>query len=381
LAKRDYYETLGINKGSSDDEIKKAYRKMAKQHHPDLNPGDKEAESKFKEANEAYEILSDSGKKAKYDQFGHSAFEQGAGGGYGGGFSSGSYDFGDIDLGDIFGNFFGGGFGGRSRNPNSPRKGGDIRVQLIISFMEAVHGCEKDISIDTLHNCDNCNGTGSKDKNKKTCSECSGSGQIKVSQRTPFGMVQTSKTCGRCSGTGTIITNPCGNCNGIGKINKPTKISIRIPGGIDDEQIVSVQGKGDIGVNGGPNGDLLVIVGVRPDPIFERDGYDIWCEIPITYTQAVLGDDIIVPSVDGKIKYNIPVGTQPGTVFRLKHKGIMHLRGRGRGDGYVKVTIEVPKNLTNEQKDAVEKLDLLLTDDKHYENRKGFFDKIKDAFS
>lgn len=382
MAKRDYYEILGLNKGCSDDEIKKAYRKMAKKYHPDLNPGDKQAETSFKEVNEAYEILGDNQKKSQYDAYGHSAFEQGSGGsGFSGGFSGASYDFGDIDLGDIFGSFFGGGFGGRSRNPNAPKKGNDIRVQLIISFMEAVHGCEKEVSISTLHNCDDCNGTGSKDKNKKTCTECGGTGQIKISQRTPFGMVQTSKTCNKCSGTGSVINNPCKTCSGSGKINKPTKVSIKIPAGIDDEQIVSVQGKGDVGANGGPNGDLLVIIAVRPDAIFEREGYDVWCEIPITYAQAVLGDDVIVPSVDGKIKYNIPAGTQPGTVFRLKHKGIAHLRGRGKGDGYVKVTVEVPKNLNSEQKQAVKKLDLLLTGDKYYEKRKGFLDKIKDAFS
>ncbi|MGL5972864.1 MAG: molecular chaperone DnaJ [Oscillospiraceae bacterium] len=373
--KRDYYETLDIDKGSSDDEIKKAYRKLAKEYHPDLNPGDKSAEANFKEISEAYEVLSDKTKKVKYDQYGHAAFDQMGGGGGGS-----AYDFGDIDLGDIFGSFFGGGFG-RRQNPNAPRKGSDLRVQLIISFMEAVHGCEKEIKIDILHNCSDCNGTGSKDKAKKTCSECGGAGQVKVSQRTPFGIVQTAKTCTRCSGKGTIITSPCMTCNGNGTVTKSNAINVRIPAGIDDDQVVSVQGRGNIGANGGPNGDLLVIMGVRPDPIFERDGYDIWCEIPITYAQAALGDEIVVPSVDGKIKYKIPQGTQPGTVFRLKGKGVAYIRGKSKGDGYVKINVEIPKNLNNDQKDLIKKLDTLLIGDNHYEKQKSFFDKIKDAFS
>ena len=377
---RDYYDILGVDKSSSADEIKKAYRKQAKKYHPDLNPDDAAAESSFKEASEAYEILSDSEKKSRYDQLGHAGVNQNGGDG-GGGF--GGADFGDVDLGDLFGSFFGGGGGfggGRRANPNAPRKGADTRINVMLSFMEAAHGCEKELTTSIQDNCGKCNGSGSQNGKKTTCPECSGTGQVKVQQRTPFGVIATSKPCSRCSAQGTIITDPCKQCGGNGKVTKTKTITVKIPAGIDDEQIVSVQGRGNAGFNGGPSGDLLVVVGVRPDPLFERDGYDVWCEIPITYAQAALGDSITVPTVDGKIKYTVAAGTQPGTVFRLKGRGIQSVRGRGKGDGYVKVVVEIPKNLNNQQKEALEKFEGLLSNDTHYEKRTSFFDKLKNKF-
>lgn len=378
-SKRDYYEVLGLNKGASDSEIKKAYRRLAKQYHPDLNPNDKKAEASFKEVNEAYEVLSDSDKKSRYDQFGHAGVDPNQGFG-GGGFSQ-SYDFGDIDLGDIFGSFFDGGFGGSRSNPNSPKKGKDVQVKINIGFMDAVKGCQREITIETLNDCDECNGTGSASKNVEICSKCNGQGQTKISQRTPFGMVQTSQTCRRCNGKGSIIKNPCNFCSGSGKVNKKHTINVKIPQGINDGQAISLYGKGHSGINGGPSGNLFVIVNVLSDPIFQRDGYDIWCDIPITFAQAVLGDEIIVPSVDGKIKYKVPAGTQTGTVFRLKNKGVHHLKSMARGDAYVRVNVEVPKNINNEQKELLKKFEASLSSDGNYEKRKNFFEKIKDAFN
>lgn len=380
--KRDYYEVLGVSKGCSDDELKKAYRKMAKKYHPDLNPGDKVAEANFKEVSEAYEVLSDSQKRARYDQFGHAGVDPsaaGGAGGYGGGMGM------DFDLGDIFESVFGGGFGGfgggsRRANPNAPRQGADVRTSVVIDFMEACKGCQKEITVNAMDKCPDCNGSGAKEgTSAKTCPECNGRGQVNVQQRTPFGVMSSTRTCSRCSGKGKIIENPCPKCSGSGRYKKTSKISVDIPAGIDDGQVLSVRGKGDQGVNGGPAGDLNVTVTVRPDAIFERRGYDVWVRIPITYAQAVLGDEIIVPTIDGKVKYNITEGTQPGTVFRLKSKGIQNLRSSRRGDQYVEVSIEVPRNLTKEQKASIKKLDDNLSDN-NYENRKGFFDKIKNAF-
>lgn len=382
--KRDYYEVLGVQKGASDDEIKKAYRRVAKKYHPDLNPGDKEAEKSFKEANEAYEVLSDSTKRSKYDQFGHAGVDPNfgaGGGGFGGGFGGGGFDFGD--LGDIFEGFFGGGFGssGRRSNPNAPRRGNNLHTSCTISFFEACKGVKKDIDISRLETCKSCNGSGSESgHDAKTCPECNGSGQIRVTQRTPLGAIQTTKTCPKCGGKGKVITHPCHKCSGNGKVRNTTKINISIPAGIDDGQTLAVRGQGDGGINGGPSGDLNVTINVRPDPLFKRDGYDIWCEIPLTYAQAVLGDELIVPTIDGKVKYTIAEGTQPGAVVRLRGKGVQNLNGRGRGDQYVQVTIEVPKGLNKDQKEAIKKFDALLTDDKQYEKRKGFFDKLKDMF-
>ncbi len=378
--KRDYYEVLGLQKGCSDDELKKAYRTMAKKYHPDLNPGDKTAEAKFKEVNEAYEILSDSQKRARYDQFGHAGVDPSYGAGAGAGGFAGGFDMGD--LGDIFSDIFGGfGFGGstRTRNPNAPIRGNDVSVQIGISFMEAAKGAKQTIQIQRLERCDDCQGSGAKKgTSAETCSDCHGSGQVRVGQRTPFGMVQTTKTCPKCGGKGKTIKEPCESCRGMGRVRHIRKLEINIPAGIDDGQTFILRGQGDHGINGGPAGDVNVTVSVRPDPLFERDGFDMWCEIPITYSQAVLGDEIVVPTIDGKVKYTVPEGTQSATVFRLRNKGIQFVNGRGRGDQYVKVVVEVPKNLTNKQKDALKNFENLTTD-KNYEKRKGFFDKIRDA--
>lgn len=373
--KRDYYDVLGVPKGASEGEIKKAYRTIAKENHPDLNPDDKKAEARFKEASEAYEVLSDPEKKERYDQFGHAGIDPNmAGGGFGG------HEFGGFeDLGDLFGSFFGG-FGGRRANPNAPRQGADLRATITISFMEAVHGCEKEIKLNRTETCGHCHGSGAEDGKTNTCPDCGGSGQQTVSQRTPFGTIQTARTCTRCEGKGKIVTTPCKECHGSGATQVSSKVAIKIPAGIDDNQVISVRGKGNAGSNGGPSGDLLVVVGVRPDPIFERDGYDIWCEVPVSFSQAVLGDQLVIPSVDGKIKYTMPGGTQPGAVFRLKGKGVQNLRGRGKGDQYVKVTVEVPKDLNKAQKDALKAFEDSLDGEENYEKKKGFFEKMKDAF-
>lgn len=377
--KRDYYEVLGVQKGCPEDEIKKAYRKLAKKYHPDLNPGDKEAEAKFKEVNEAYEVLSDSQKRSKYDQFGHAGVDPNFGAGAGGYGGPGGFDF---DIGDIFEGFFGGGgFGGSRRsNPNAPRKGEDAYTSVTISFLEACKGVEKELSITRMDACDSCHGSGcASGSSPETCPECRGAGQVKVQQRTPFGVVSTARACSRCNGKGKIIKNPCPTCHGSGRKNVNKKIKINIPAGIDDGQTLSIRGGGNAGVNGGPNGDLNVGVTVRPDPLFKRRGFDILCEVPVTYAQAVLGDEITVPTIDGKVRYKIGEGTQPGTTFRLKGKGVQRLNGRGRGDQLATVTIEVPKNLSKAQTDALKKFESTL-EEKNYAKRKSFFDKLKDMF-
>ena len=382
--KRDYYEVLGVAKTASEDELKKAYRVLAKKYHPDLNPGNAEAEKKFKEVNEAYEVLSDKDKRARNDQFGHAGVDPNyaAGAGGTGGFGGfGGFDMGD--LGDIFEGFFGGGFGGSSRrtNPNAPRRGGDLRTSCTISFFEACKGVKREINVSRMETCNECHGTGSEPgHNPQTCPECGGSGQIRVTQRTPLGAMSTTRTCSRCGGSGRIVTNPCKKCSGTGRVRVSKKIEITIPAGIDDGQTLAVRGQGDSGLNGGPAGDLNVTVTVRPDPLFKRDGYDIWCEMPLTFKQAALGDELIVPTIDGKVKYTIPEGTQPGTVFRLRGKGVQNLNGRGRGDQYVEVTVEIPKGLSKSQKEALKKFDATLTEEKQYVKRKGFFENLKKKF-
>lgn len=386
--KRDYYEVLGVDRSAGDDEIKKAYRKMAKKYHPDLHPGDKEAEQNFKEVNEAYEVLSDSNKKARYDQFGHAGVDPnyGAGGGAGGfggfdGFGGfGGADFGD--LGDLFGSFFGGGFGGgRRANPNAPRKGADTSASVVLSFEEAAKGCSKKIKVTRIENCTECSGTGAqKGTDVKSCDTCHGTGHINVTQRTAFGAMQTTRACDKCRGTGKIIENPCKTCAGKGKIRRTTEREISIPAGVDDGQYINLRGGGDVGANGGPNGDLHVNISVRPHPIFMRDGFDVYCEIPITFTQAALGADITVPTLDGKVKFTIHEGTQPGDEFKLKGKGIQRLNYSGRGDQYVKIIVEVPRNLKNSQKDLLKKFDET-TDGSCYKEQKSFFDKVKEFFN
>ena len=351
--KRDYYEVLGIQKGASQDEIKKAYRKITKENHPDLHPGDKACEERFKEANEAYEILSDEEKRQKYDQFGHAAFDPNAGfngGGFGG--FDGFGGFGDI-FGDIFGGF--GGFGGGARsNPNAPRKGENLRTNVNISFEEAAFGCKKEVTVIRVESCPDCGGSGcAEGTTPEICPDCGGSGHVRVNQRTPFGMVQSTTSCPKCGGSGKIIHQPCKTCKGKGNVRRQQKIEVNVPAGIDDGQTISKTGAGNAGINGGPNGDLLVSVTVRPHARFERDGTSVLLEQEISYAQAVLGAEIEVPTIDGKVKLNIPEGTQPGAVFRLKGKGIPYLRGSGRGDQFITVTIKVPKNLSSSQKELL----------------------------
>ena len=382
--KRDYYEVLGVSKTATDEEIKKAYRKLALKYHPDYNPGDKTAEEKFKEINEAHEVLSDPDKRKRYDQFGFAgvdpnyAASQGGAGGFGG--------FGGVDLGDIFGDIFGGGFGGFAgggarSNPNAPRKGQDIRVRITLSFDEAVHGCKKNITITRQQTCTECNGSGAAPgTTPEVCPDCNGRGYTVQQQRTPFGVMQSQQPCTRCGGKGKLIKTPCKVCHGSGRVATKKTLEVNIPMGIDDDQSIALRGMGDAGTNGGPAGDVIVMVTVRPDDLFQRDGYDVWVTIPITFSQAVLGDNITVPTIDGKVEYNLPEGTQSGTTFRLRGKGIRYLNGRGRGDMYVKCDVEIPKKLNKTQREALKKFEGTLKED-NYEKRKGFFRKLKDILN
>lgn len=378
--KRDYYEVLGVEKSASDDEIKKAYRQMAKKYHPDLNPGNADAEKSFKEANEAYEVLSDSDKKARYDRFGHAGVDPnygaGGGGGYGGGF--GGMDF---DLGDIFSSFFGGGFGGQRVNPNAPQRGSDIQASVTISFEEAAKGCKKTVDVPRIEVCDECSGSGAaQGTTSQTCPDCNGSGVVNTTQRTAFGNITQQRQCSKCGGRGRYNQTPCPKCKGTGRIRRNVKIDVNIPAGIDDRQVVNVRGQGNKGVNGGPAGDLRVGVNVRPHPFFERDGYNVWCEVTVSFAQAALGDELEVPTLDGKVKYSLPAGSQPGDIFRLKEKGIQNLNGRGRGDQLVKIVVEVPKKLTERQKELIRELNTEFGSkppEERSDNKGGFFNKKK----
>ena len=374
--KRDYYEVLGVSRGASEDEIKKAYKKMARKYHPDLNPGDKTAEEKFKEVNEAYEVLSDADKKARYDQYGHAGVDPNFGaGGFGGGFD-GSFDFGD--LGDIFGSFFGGGFGGgRRTNPNAPQRGESIRMSIAISFEEAAFGCEKAVTVERYETCDTCHGNGcAPGTSPEVCPDCHGTGTVQVRRQTPMGVFATSSPCPKCGGKGRIIHQPCKDCRGSGMVRKKKTIQASIPAGIDNGQTISIRGQGNSGKNGGPAGDLLITITVRPHELFRREGTSVLCEAPITFTQAVLGAELEIPTIDGKVKYTLPEGTQSGTTFRLKGKGIPSINGRGRGDQYVTVYIETPKNLNKEQKEALKKFAETMGES-NYEEQKKFFKKFK----
>ena len=375
--KRDYYEVLGVSKGASEDELKKAYRKLAKQNHPDLHPGDAEAEARFKEVNEAYEVLSDKDKRARYDQFGHAGVDPNFGaGGFGGGFDGG-FDFGD--LGDIFGSFFGGGFGGGSRrgNPNAPQRGESIRMGVTITFEEAAFGCEKSVTVDRMEQCGTCHGNGCAEGTQpEVCSECHGTGQVQVRRQTPMGVFATSAPCPKCGGKGKIIHTPCKDCGGSGSTRQRRTIQASIPAGIDNGQTISIRGQGHAGKNGGPAGDLLITIAVKPHELFRREGTSVLCEAPITFTQAVLGAELEIPTIDGKVKYDLPEGTQSGTTFRLRGKGIPSINGRGRGDQYVTVYIETPRNLNKEQKEALKKFAETVGEN-HYEERKKFFKKFK----
>lgn len=382
-SKRDYYDILGVSKDSSEEEIKKAYRVQAKKFHPDLNPDDKTSEQKFKEANEAYEVLSDPKKKAKYDQFGHAGVDPnfGAGGGAGG---FGGFDF-DVDLGDIFGSFFGGGFGGRSVNPNAPRRGEDLQARVTISFEEAAKGTERTVNFTRVEFCSECSGTGAaKGSKAHTCSECGGTGHVNVQQRTPFGVISTSKTCPKCGGKGKTITKPCSKCQG-GRVSKKVQVEVEIPAGIDDGQVINMRGEGNKGANEGPSGNLHIAVLVRPHPFFERDGYNVWCEVTVSFMQAALGDTLMVPTLDGKVKYDLPAGTQPGTIFVLKSRGIQNLNSRGKGDQLIRIIVEVPKQLSSRQKELIKQLDQEFGNNNENDanpsndddERKGFFGKKK----
>lgn len=344
--KRDYYEVLGVSKESSADEIKKAYRKLAKQYHPDMNPGDKEAEAHFKEVNEAYDVLSDPDKKSKYDTYGHAAFDPSMGGG-GAGFG-GFGDFG-FDISDIFSSFFGG--GSSSARRNGPVRGDDVNVRVSLSFEEAVFGCKKEISFYKVQKCSSCSGSGAeKGTSPKTCTTCNGTGQVRVQQRTPLGFMQSTKQCEACHGTGKIIDKPCKDCRGAGYVRVQKKLDVTIPAGIDDGQRIALRGQGSEGRNGGPAGDLNIIVTVRPHAVFERENYDLYCEIPITYAEATLGAEIEIPTLEGKMKYSIPEGTQTGTTFTLRDKGVQYVNSKRRGSLNITVNVEIPKNLSDEQK-------------------------------
>lgn len=360
--KRDYYEVLGVDKNASADDIKKAYRKCAKKYHPDLNPGDKEAEAKFKEANEAYEVLSDEQKKARYDKYGHAGVDPNFGAGGAGGFDFGGFG-GFSDLGDIFGDLFG--FGGSSRraNPNAPRKGSAVQTSVTLSFEEAAKGCKKTLKINRIDTCRECGGTGcAKGSTPETCQTCGGRGQVTQQQRTPFGVMSSTKACPTCGGKGKVIKNPCSKCRGTGFETKAETVEINVPAGIDEGQILTVRGGGNKGVNGGENGDLRVDVYIRPHPFFEREGYDVHCDFAVTYAQAALGDTVYIPTLDGKVKYDLPAGSQPGQVFRFKGRGIQKIGGRGRGDQFVRITVSVPTNLNSKQKELLKEFDSTLTD-------------------
>lgn len=376
MAERDYYEILGLDKNASDAEIKKAYRKLAKKYHPDMNPDSKEAEQKFKEVSEAYEVLSDPQKKAKYDQFGHAAFGNGSGGGF-----DGYGGFGGFDMGDIFDMFdmFGGGT--KSRRSNRPTKGENIRASVQLSFKEAAFGTSKEVKLSLWDICETCKGSGTKQgTQRETCKKCGGSGQIKYTQNTFLGSMTSVRPCDACHGEGTIIKEPCPTCSGKGRTRKAKTIEVDIPAGIDHGQSIRIQGKGEPGEKGGPNGDLLITVYVQEHPIFERRGNDVYCEIPITFVQAALGAELVVPTLDGNVQYSIKEGTQTGTVFRLRGKGIPHIRNpKVRGDQYIEVKVDVPTKLNEEQKKVLQDF-ANISGEEVYQQRKGFFEKVKEAF-
>ena len=375
--KRDYYEVLGLDKSADDSAIKKAYRQLAKKYHPDMNPGDAEAEAKFKEVNEAYAVLSDADKKAKYDQFGHAAFDPASGGGSGFGGFGFDGDFGG--FGDIFSSFFGGGFGGgSSARRNGPVRGEDVYTRITISFEEAAFGCKKEVSFNRIEKCADCSGSGAKKgTSPTTCTVCGGTGTVRTQTRTPLGVMQSTHACDACRGTGKIIKDPCTNCRGTGHVKLTKKLEVNIPAGIEEGQKIALRGEGSAGKSGGPAGDLIIGINVRPHPIFERDGSDIYCEIPVTFVDAALGAEIDIPTLEGKQKYEIPEGTQNATTFTLRGKGITRVNSKSRGDLYLSIIVEVPKNLNSEQKELLRKFGESCGD-KQYAKRTSFFKRLFD---
>ena len=386
--KRDYYEVLGVDRNADAATIKKAYRQLAKKYHPDMNPGDKEAEQKFKEAAEAYSVLSDDNKRHQYDQFGHAAFEQGGGG-------AGGFDFNGADMGDIFGDIFGDLFGGGSRRRanNGPMKGANLRASVRITFEEAVFGCEKELELSLKDECTNCHGTGAKPgTSPETCPKCGGRGQVVMTQQSLFGMVQNVTTCPDCGGTGKIIKEKCTSCGGTGYTSSRKKIKVSIPAGIDNGQCVRIAGKGEPGTNGGPRGDLLVEVVVQRHPIFQRQDMNIYSTAPMSFAQATLGGDVRISTIDGDVMYNVKPGTQTDTRIRLKGKGVPSLRNKSvRGDHYVTLVVQVPTKLNNEAKEALKAIDAATGNSLNQQNtnaakkeekpkKKGFMDKLKETF-
>ncbi len=369
---------LGVDRNATDEDIKRAYRKLAKKYHPDLNPGDSEAEAKFKEINEAYKVLSDPQARAYYDRFGH---EGPAGQGFEG-FDFGG--FGDGGLGDIFDMFFGSGFGRTgtgSRRRRSPIRGADLRYDLKISFKEAAFGTKKEIEVVRQENCEECNGSGAKKGTKpEVCPTCNGTGEVSYAQNTAFGRFVNVRTCEQCHGEGEVITEHCTKCHGKGKVRKLRKISLNIPAGIDNGQAITLRGEGHAGERGGSPGDLYVYITVEPHSLFTRKGYDLYCDIPITFGQAALGARIEIPTLENKIEHEIPEGTQAGTVFRIKNQGIQHLRGTMRGDLYVRVNIEVTKRLNEKQKELLRQFEEMTYGKEYGDQKKTFFDKMKDVF-
>ena len=376
--KRDYYEVLGVQKGASTDEIKKAYRKQAMKYHPDRNPGNTEADEKFKECAEAYEVLSDDDKRARYDQFGFAGVDPNYGAGQGGGYGSGFGGFGDFgDLGDIFGSFFG---GGTSRaSANAPRRGENVGARLEVTFEEAAFGCDKEVSAARIENCSACGGSGSADGKVETCSMCRGAGQVRTQQNFMGMTMQSSTTCPQCSGRGKIVKNPCNTCKGKGKVRRTQRIKVKIPAGVDHGQSLRVRGEGCVGSNGGPSGDLLVEIYIKRHPIFSREDYTVLCEVPITFAQAALGAEIQVPTLDGKVSFELPEGTQTGTTFTLAGKGIPMVGRNRRGDQRFTVVVETPTKLTREQKELLRQLDDTLEIKSNPKGKK-FFDMLKDLF-
>lgn len=381
MSKRDYYEVLGVSKTATQDELKKAYRKLARKYHPDLNKDNEEAAEKFKECNEAYSVLSDDQKRAQYDQFGHAAFENGGMGGGGFGGAGGFGGFGGSGMEDIFDMFFGGQGGrGGNRAKSGPQRGADLRFDLEITFEEAAFGLEKEINLYRDETCSHCHGEGAEPGSKvETCPECNGSGYVRFTQNTMFGQMVNERPCSRCKGEGKIISEPCKECRGKGTVKRNKKLKVKIPAGVDNGSRLRVSGEGEAGAKGGPSGDLYVYLYVKPHKFFERDGTTVLCEVPINIVQATLGADIKVPTLDGQVTMKVPEGTQPGKVLRIKGKGIPSLRGGSRGDQLVRIKVVVPTKLSDKQKDALRKFADISKDNINPEE-KSFMDKVKDFF-